>query len=86
MLARAEVAPPEGSPENTPWRAIDLALHLVQTTMRNKCVQSCSRHGRGWARALVVKYTLVVRTALMCKRRQRLTHGRRCAQDRVQRE
>jgi hypothetical protein len=47
MLERAEVEPPEGSPEDTPWRAIDLALHLVQTTMRNKCVQGCSRRGRG---------------------------------------
>ena len=79
MLARAEVAPPEGSPEDTPWRAIDLALHLVQTTMRSKCVQ----RARGAARAAGAGVGTSACAQLSAFHvtppnvRQRLTRGRR---------
>jgi hypothetical protein len=45
MLQPADPAtqPPDWD-ESLPWRAIDLALHLTQTTMRSKCVR---RRGAG---------------------------------------
>ncbi len=76
MLQPADPAtqPPDWD-ESLPWRAIDLALHLTQTTMRSKCVR---RRGAGAG----------VRAASalcpnVCARARALGLG---AQDRVQRE
>jgi len=40
MLAPAAVGKPEGWPDETPFRALDLAINLAQTTMRNKIICS----------------------------------------------